>query len=157
MQSLKRGNEQRKESIKRIREALRVPASTEEYDLSMYYPVTKGAEWKMLATTSIAADWNTVNFSDGSWTSVTLGSASAVSGTQYFRKTFTGLPNMAAYEVSMNYKFGIVAYVNGVEVFRDHMNEGAVTATTPSNGAFTEYEYHGFIRPAKEVEANSVG
>ena len=131
-------------------------ASTEEYDLSMYYPVTKNAEWKMLAATSIAADWNTLNFSDDSWQTVTLGSISAVSGTQYFRKTFTGLPNMAAYEVSMSYKFGIVAYVNGVEVFRDHMADGAVTATTPSNGAFTDYEYHGVIRPAKEIEASSV-
>ena len=129
----------------------------EEYDLSMYYPVTKGQQWKMYTSaSSVDPNWNTLNFSDGSWQTVTLGSVSSVSGTQYFRKTFTGIPNMAAYEVSMNYKFGIVAYVNGVEVFRDHIAEGAVTATTPSNGAFTEYEYHGMIRPAKEIEASSV-
>ena len=126
------------------------------FDLSLHYPVMKNEEWKMLVTTSIPADWNTLNFSDGSWTTVTLGSASAVSGTQYFRKTFVGLPNMAAYEVSMNYKFGIIAYVNGVEVYRDHMADGEVNPSTLSTDAFTAYEYHGFIRPAKEIEANSV-
>ena len=129
----------------------------EEYTLSLYYPIMKNQQWKMFTSTSnIDPSWNTLNFSDGSWQTVTLGSASAVSGTQYFRKTFMGLPNMAAYEVEMSYKYGIVAYVNGVEIYRDHMNDGAVTASTPSNGAFENYEYHGFIRPAKEVEANSV-
>ena len=129
----------------------------EEYALSLYYPVTKSAEWKMYTSaSSVDPNWNTLNFSDGSWNTVTLGSVSAVSGTQYFRKSLTGLPNMAAYEVSMNYKFGIIAYVNGVEIFRDHMNDGAVSPSTPSNGAFTDYEYHGFIRPAKEIESSSV-
>ena len=129
----------------------------EYFALSLYYPVTKGAQWKMLATdSSISNDWYSLNFSDGSWQSVTLGSASSVSGTQYFRKTFTGLPNMAAYEVELNYKFGIIAFVNGVEVFRDYMPDGVVSPSTPSSGSYSAYEYHGFIRPAKEVEANSV-
>ena len=129
----------------------------EYFALSLYYPVTKGAQWKMyMSTSSVDPNWNTLNFSDGSWTTVTLGSASSVSGTQYFRKTFTGLPNMAAYEVSMNYRYGIIAYVNGVEVYRDYMPDGLVSPSTPSSGGYTEYEYHGFIRPAKEVEANSV-
>ena len=129
----------------------------EEYTLSLYYPIMKNQQWKMYTSASnIDPSWNTLNYSDGSWQTVTLGSASAVSGTQYFRKTFMGLPNMAAYEVEMSYKFGIVAYVNGVEIYRDHMNDGAVTASTPSNGAFENYEYHGVIRPSKEVEANSV-
>ena len=129
----------------------------EYFALSLYYPVTKGAQWKMyMSTSSVDPNWNTLNFSDGSWTTVTLGSASSVSGTQYFRKTFTGLPNMAAYEVSMNYKFGIIAFVNGVEVFRDYMPDGVVSPSTPSSGSYSAYEYHGFIRPAKEIEASSV-
>ena len=130
----------------------------EEYTLSLYYPVMKSAEWKMhTSTSSVDSNWNTLNFSDGSWQSVTLGSiTSSVSGSQYFRKSFTGMSGMAAYEVSMNYKFGIIAYVNGVEIYRDHMPEGAVSPSTLSNGAFEAHEYHGFIRPAKEIDNNSV-
>ena len=127
----------------------------ELFALSLYYPVRKNEEWKMTSS-SIVDDWMDVDFDDDGWNAVTLGSVSAVSGTQYFRKTFTGLPNMAAYEVSMNYQFGIIAYVNGVEEFRDHMEEGEVTAATPSIGAFETYEYHGFIRPAGEIESLSV-
>ena len=128
----------------------------ELFTISLYYPVMKNVEWKMLATTSsVAADWNTVNFGESGWNAVTLGSAPAASGTQYFRKTFTGLANMAAYEYDMNYRYGIVVYVNGVEVLRDHMADGAVSATTPSNGGFTEYEFHGVIRPAGEVTTSN--
>ena len=130
----------------------------EEYALSLYYPIMKNVEWKMYTSTSnIDPNWNTLNFSDGSWQTVTLGSVTApATGSQYFRKTFTGIPNMAAYEVDMNYRYGIIAYVNGVEIFRDHMLDGAVSPSTPSNGAFENYGYHGVICPAKEVEASSV-
>ena len=137
-----------------VLKTMMVENSEELFALSLYYPVKKNEEWRMIS--SIVDDWMDVDFDDEGWSAVTLGSVSAVSGTQYFRKTFTGLPNMAAYEVSMNYQFGIIAYVNGVEEFRDHMEEGEVTATTPSNGAFETYEYHGFIRPAGEIESLSV-
>ena len=129
----------------------------EEFLLMLNYPIMKNVEWKMYTSaSSIDSNWNTLNFSDGSWTAVTLGStASSVSGTQYFRKTFTSVANMAAYEVEMNYKFGIVAYVNGKEIYRDHMNDGVVSPSTPSNGAFEMCEYHGVVRPAKEIEGSS--
>ena len=138
-----------------VLKTMMVENSEELFALSLYYPVKKNEEWRMTSSL-IADDWMDVDFDDDGWNAVTLGSVSAVSGTQYFRKTFVGLPNMAAYEVSMNYQFGIIAYVNGVEEFRDHMEEGEVTAATPSNGAFETYEYHGFIRPAGEIESLSV-
>ena len=69
----------------------------ELFALSLYYPVKKNEEWKMTSSSSIADDWMDVDFDDEGWNAVTLGSVSAVSGTQYFRKTFIGLPNMAAY------------------------------------------------------------
>ena len=130
-----------------------VEKEEELFTVSLYYPVLKNAEWKMTSTSStIASGWNALGFNDAAWTSVTLGSASAVSGTQYFRITFAAIPDMAAYEYDMNYRYGIVAYVNGVEVFRDHMAEGEVTPATASDGGFTAYEYHGFIRPAGDVD-----
>ena len=128
----------------------------ELFPLSLYYPIMKNQQWKMFSSTSsIASDWFAVNFSDGNWQQVTLGSATPVTGTQYFRKQFAGIPSMAAYEARFNYRYGIIAYMNGKEIYRDHMPEGAVTPSTGSTGAFTEYAYQGVIRPAAEAETTS--
>ena len=129
----------------------------EEYTLSLYYAVTKADSWKMLAgPASIDPSWNTLNFSDGSWQQVTLGSAPATtSGTQYFRKQFTGIPNMAAYELQLKYRFGIIAYVNGKEVYRDYMPEGPVTPSTPSTGSSTSLAFHGVLRPSGEFTTST--
>ena len=130
----------------------------EMFTLSLYYPVKKNQQWKMTtSTSSIASDWFAINFSDSNWQQVTLGSVAAATGTQYFRKQFTNLANMAAYEARFNYRYGIIAYMNGVEIYRDHMAEGAVTPSTASTGAYDTYEYHGVIRPSAEAEsANNV-
>ena len=124
----------------------------ENFALSLHYPIMKTQEWKTFASTSsIASDWNTVGFGDSNWTAATMGSAPAMNGTQYFRKTLTGIADMAAYEYRFNYRYGIIAYVNGVEIYRDHMPTGAVTPSSPSSGSFNAYEYHGVIRTAGEV------
>ncbi|KAK8820269.1 hypothetical protein WA577_006335 [Blastocystis sp. JDR] len=129
----------------------------ELFPLSLYYPIMKNQQWKMFSSTSsIASDWFAVNFSDGNWQQVTLGSVTTpATGTQYFRKQFAGITGMAAYEARFNYRYGIIAYMNGVEIFRDHMGEGAVTAGTGSTGAYDAYEYHGVIRPAGEAESTN--
>ena len=128
----------------------------ELFAFSLHYPVKKTQEWKLFSSSSsIAADWFAVNFSDADWQQVTLGSATPVTGTQYFRKQFAGITDMAAYEARFNYRYGIIAYMNGVEIFRDHMPEGAVTPATGSSGAFDAYEYHGVIRPAAEIEGSN--
>ena len=125
---------------------------TEEYALSLYYPIEKNDQWKMTTgATGTIGTWTQYAFDDNSWTAVTLGSASAVSGTQYFRKTFTGVTGMAAYETRLNYRYGVVAYVNGAEVFRDNMPAGEVTASTLAPGGYENYAYHAFIRPGSEV------
>ena len=142
-----------------VLKATLVEKREEEFALSLYYPVMKSVEWKMTATSgSIASDWYAVNFGESGWSAVTLGSvATPATGSQYFRKSFAGIANMAAYEVELNYKFGMILYVNGVEVFRDHMPDGVVSPSTASVGAYETYGYHGVIRPAAEIEAgNSV-
>ena len=78
-------------------------------------------------------------------------SGTSVSGTQYFRKTFAGLANMAAYELALNYRYGIVAYINGNEIYRDNMPDGAVTSSTLASGSYTAVEFHNIIRPGAEV------
>ena len=56
----------------------------------------------------------------------------------------------------MNYRYGIVAYINGAEVFRDNMQEGPVGHDTSASASYVETSMHGFIRPGSEVSGNSV-
>ena len=120
----------------------------EEYTLSLYYGIKKNQLWKM--TSSVSGNWKDYNYSDNDWTSVTLGSVTTtVSGTQYFRKTFTSIANMAAYEAQFNYRCGLIAYLNGVEILRDNMNDAGTQAT----GCYASTSYHGIIRPGSEVSS----
>ena len=129
-----------------------VEREEEDFTISLYYPIMKKQEWKTFASTSsIPSDWTALNSGDSSWASATMGSAPYMTGTQYFRKTFTGINNMAAYEYRFKYRYGIIAYLNGVEIYRDHMADGAVTPSSPSSGSFDAYEYHSIIRSAGEV------
>lgn len=105
-------------------------------------------------SSSASGTWTEFSFDDSTWTSVTLGSTSTeVSGAQFFRKTFTGLADMAAYDLRLNYMEGIVAYVNGVEIFRDNLAAGPVSSSTVAAGAYAAYEYRGVMRPGMEVSA----
>ena len=123
----------------------------ETYTVSLHYAIQKNALWQMTSG-SASTGWTTYSFSDSTWTNAQLGSVTtAVSGTQYFRKPFVGLANMAAYDVRLYYKAGVVAYINGNEVYRDNINAGTVTSSTAASGQYQDISYHGFIRPGSEV------
>lgn len=125
-------------------------ARKETYPISLYYAIKKTELWKMKSS-SVTGTWTEYSYNDADWSSVTLGSVTATAGPHYFRKTFTGLANMAAYELSMNYRYGIVAYINGAEIFRDNMPEGVPSSSTPASGSYTAVEYRGIIRPGTEA------
>lgn len=121
--------------------------------LSLYNPLKTNAEWKF--TNSYASGWTSVNHDDDAWLNVVLGNPTTSSqGTQYFRKHFTGISNMAAYEVRMKYRYGIVAYINGLEIYRRNMPTGEITSSTPSVGSFTTSEFRGVVRSGLEIETS---
>ena len=126
-------------------------SSQETFQFSLYYGIEKDVTWKMTYG-SVTNGWTAYSFSDSTWSNATLGSvATTVSGTQYFRKQFVGLVFMAAYDVRLYYKAGVIAYINGAEVYRDNMPSGIVTSNTAATGEYTELAYRGFIRPGSEV------
>ena len=128
-------------------------ARTETYTISLYYAIEKNVNWKLTSGTA-STGWTAYSFSDSTWTDAQLGSVTTtVSGTQYFRKQFVGLANMAAYDVRLNYKAGVIAYINGAEVYRDNMPSGDVTSSTAASGQYQTIDYRGFIRPGSEVAA----
>ena len=120
----------------------------------------KAQEWRFFdSTTTIASEWTQTAFDDSNWNvavpeSVTM----QPRGSQYFRKPFNGVANMAAYENQFQFEYGIIAYINGKEVFREHIPApefGVITPSTPSSGSFATPAFHGVIRPASEVSVVS--
>ena len=126
--------------------------STEEnYALSLYYGIDKESFWKY--NSALEEGWTTYSFSDTAWEDYTYSenSTAIVSGTQYYRYKFVGIPMMAAYECRIRYMYGVVVYVNGNEVFRDNMDDGPVTPTTPSTGIRNPMDYRGFMRTGSDI------
>ena len=82
---------------------------TERSLFSLYAPVNKNEQWRyspLLETT-----WTAIDHDDSAWTVLTLGSTTEeATGTQYFRKPFTGAAGMAAIELQLWYSSGVVAY-----------------------------------------------
>ena len=131
-------------------------SNSETHPLSLYSPINKDDSWKYSADAS--GTWTAVSYADSTWTTVTVGDSctTTATGTQYFRKSFTGIPDVAAIELSLRYRYGVIAYIGGIEVYRDNMPEGAVTKDTTSQGSYSSYDYHGIIRPSSIAEAASV-
>ena len=123
----------------------------ERVPLSLYTPVKKTDTWKMAS--EFAEQWNAYSYQDAAWTDYASASPLTLSSTLYFRKTFVGLENMAAAELRVNYKFGVVAYINGAEVFRDNMPAGEVTPATLATGAYETMEYRGLVRSANKAQS----
>ncbi len=111
--------------------------------------VARGATWKYLDNgTNQGTAWYGTGFGDGGWASgpAELGygdgdEATVVSfgpddqnkyTTTYFRHSFD-VPDASIYQsITVNVKMddGVVVYLNGSELFRDHMPTGAITYTT---------------------------
>ena len=129
--------------------------STQTEPLSLYSPINKYSTW--MYTPSALGEWKSISYDDNSWIEYTVDDNTTTGqGVQYFRKVFTGINNMAAIEIQLNYKDGIVAYINGAEVYRDNMADGTPSSNTPATGSYTSYGYHGLIRPANDVTVSSV-
>ena len=131
----------------------------ESFLLSLYYPLSKQQQWNAYFTKdTIDESWTALAFDDSTWEAMVPATTSTQQiGSQYFRKQFVGVENMAAYEIRVNYRHGVIVYLNGKEIFRDHMPymPRIPTPSTASIGSYTSYDFHGLIRPAMEVSTSS--
>lgn len=71
-------------------------------------------------------------FNDFSWKSFIPLTDTIVtsSPTVYIRHTFVGMLNITAIDLHVSYQCGIIVYLDGKEVFRDHLPQTPVTYTT---------------------------
>ena len=129
----------------------------EEYHpLSLYSPIATEQSWKFFQG-SVAENWNQKDFVDSEWTELAYeADIPSPSATQFYRFSFTGLSSAAAYEVRFNYRHGIIAYINGLEIYRDNLPSGTIDATTSATGSYETYQYRGVLRNALEAVDASV-
>ena len=114
--------------------------------LSFYTPIFHGVFW--FWTSNYSPDWKTC--STDSW-SLTTGTSISSDSVIYFRRSFTGLSNMAAYESQFYYRDGIIAYLNGYEIYRDNMGTGPILPSSKPISSYSSYSYHGVIRNGYDV------
>lgn len=125
--------------------------SVEQHVFSLNYPIRLYSICKFTSGLSLD-NWTVSSFDDANWESVPLGTVPEYRlGTQYFRLRFNPVPNMVAYEVQFFYRYGIVAYIEGLEIWRDNMPQGAISNSTVSTGDYGVLGYHGVIRSARDL------
>ena len=128
----------------------------EVYPLSLYSPITTNQDWKFYQG-DVASNWNEYDFDDSTWTILPYEAVIPLeNSTQFYRFSFTGLPSIAAYEVRFNYRLGIIAYLNGREIYRDNLPSGDITGSTLATGSYEVYQYRGVIRNGIEAEGECV-
>ena len=128
----------------------------EVYPLSLYSPITTNQDWKFYQG-DMASNWNEYDFDDSTWTILPYEAVIPLeNSTQFYRFSFTGLPSIAAYEVRFNYRLGVIAYLNGREIYRDNLPSGDITGSTLATGSYEVYQYRGVIRNGIEAEGECV-
>ena len=130
---------------------LKAAPSIGETSFTLYAPINKRDRWTF--SNEYNSKWRELDFDDSDWKEVVLGKSTVQStGTQYFRKIFNGAPGLSAYEIRFRYAYGIVAYIDGVEIYRDNMPEGKPTAGTLATKRYATLEYRGVLRSADEIK-----
>lgn len=118
------------------------------YLFSLLAPMDTKQKWYW--TTEHSSSWYTESVSDWEFSTTDLLPESSKI-THYFRKTLPGDDWFAAYEFQFWYKHGIIAYLDGVEIYRDNILPGVVTPTTLGGHAYTSYAFRGAIRNGFEM------
>ena len=91
--------------------------------LVVLYLIEASSSWKVSTMPQSTSNWIVASYSDDDWDTLNGNTNIYYTGTVYVRHRFTGISNMAAYELTYYLQYGVIIYVNGKEVFRDNMPE----------------------------------
>ena len=116
--------------------------------LSLYLPIDKGALW-MYSNSISSSSWMTDSTDD--WSYINVGTSFSTGTRLYLKKSFSGADSIAAFEMSVFYRYGIVVYMNGHEVYRDNVEEGPIYSFTEYSGSYSTLSFHSFTRSAYHI------
>ena len=112
-----------------------------------------GKESSWYYRTTYLSNWFSSSNTYG-WTLVSFNSSVETSGTVYYRSSFYGCYSCIV-ECLFRYRYGIVVYLNGWEIYRDNMPSGTITTNTTATGGYEDYDYRGVILPSWVVDSSS--
>ena len=97
---------------------------------------------KYLADGTVPADWTSASFNPTGWTTLPSSPRPSVTSQalQFFTTSFTvsNRNTFQGYELSLKARAGVLVYLNGKEIYRRYLPEGAITtSTTATGGAIT--------------------
>ncbi|KAK8791871.1 hypothetical protein WA158_005248 [Blastocystis sp. Blastoise] len=108
----------------------------------------------------VPANWFATSFSDAAWQTTSYSPmTTATQNLALFRKTFTitSKTNMVGWELYFKAKAGSVVYVNGVEVYRYAISDGAVSTSSFATSGETSFIWRSVSGPMSSLNAgNSV-
>ena len=122
--------------------AIKWPINLETW---IHYSLTYQPSWY----NTIASDWP----SHGDYTSLPEDQSALV---WYFSSSFFYINPVISYTALFNYQYGIVAYFNGKEIYRDHLPSGPIMPTTPATTFYPTEGFHGVSRNGGEVHTDGV-
>lgn len=112
----------------------------------VYTPIVRDGTWRF-SLAFASSTWKDYSFDDSSWTNMNLSNPGTVEGgNHFFRISFTGNSNLVALELALRYQYGIAAYINGEEIFRDNLPDGNVSFDQVATGSYSSLDYHYIIR-----------
>ena len=117
------------------------------------YPIRRDESIRHISATEIPSNWIEKDYDDLFWDDYKpLTSLSPCDGSpHYFRRVFTISHFFSAYEIDLFFRYGLVVYVNGLEIIRENMAIGSITPLSPATGGYTTEMYHGYIRSGDEL------
>ena len=128
----------------------------DHYFFSLYTPISDSSLWSH-STSVTSMGWYLPDYDFTSWESITLSQSSVTGIPRYYRTSFTGMASMAAYHLNLKYRYGIIVYVAGKEVYRDQLGDSVVPSTvTTSLPGYSSYEVHRVVRSGSEVSSSAV-
>ncbi|KAK8801999.1 hypothetical protein WA158_006394 [Blastocystis sp. Blastoise] len=125
-----------------------------EWTIYPSYALPKASQWKYSTAVQSDSTWTQSTYDVTSWSTYSSGSfpTTIASTTRYYRTTITlpDLTNFAAFELGINAKEGMIVYINGQELFRRNMADGAVLGTTLATNEDTAYAYRRITHSIKK-------
>ena len=147
------------DGVHQILKARRNPLNPNSFTLSLKFPMGSAAtsSMKYLADGTVPTGWTGATFNP-TWE--TLNDASRPTSTQklmFFTNTFTvsNKNSYHGYELTLKARSGVLAYLNGKEIYRRYLPEGDLTASTVPTGGGTSATWRSIVGPMSDVVEGS--
>ena len=147
------------DGVHQILKARRNPLNPNRFTMSLRFPMGSAAtsNMKYLADGTLPTGWTGAAFNP-TWE--TLNDASRPTSTQklmLFTNTFTvsNKNSFHGYELSLKARSGVLAYLNGKEIYRRYLPEGDLTTSTVPTGGSTSSTWRSIVGPMSDLVEGS--